>query len=167
MYASETTIAGYDILNEPWVYTSVIPYLNGTYVDGFYLKVVESIRSVDPNHIIFLEPANMNTFRFPVTKNIVWAPHFYPLSFVLRYSHDNIARLEADLKAKYDRFVLELGSSIWMGEFGAFMKGMSCDDWLKDATQLFDKYEVGWAWWAYGNDARSGWTVPYCLTVQQ
>jgi len=164
-YANEPTIAGYDVLNEPWVYTSVIPYLNASHVDRFYLKVVGSIRSVDANHIIFLEPANMNTFRFPLSKNIVWSPHFYPLSFASTYSHDDIARLEADLRAKYNKFVLELESPIWIGEFGAFMKDMSRDDWLEDATQLFGKYQVGWAWWAFGNNARREQTVPYCLAL--
>lgn len=165
-YANEPAIAGYDILNEPWVYTSVIPYLNATYVDNFYMKVIASIRSVDPNHIIFLEPANMNTFKFPLKENIVWAPHFYPLSFESRYFRDNVTTLEADLRAKYDRFVLQLGSPVWIGEFGAFMKDMSRDYWLEDATQLFDKYQVGWAWWAYGQDAaKRDQTIPDCVAL--
>jgi endoglycosylceramidase len=164
IYANETTIAGYDILNEPWVYTSVIPYLNATYVDTFYLKVVKSIRTVDPNHIIILEPANINTFKFPLKENIVWSPHFYPLAFASRYSSEDVKRLEADLAAKYKRYVVELGSPMWIGEFGAFMDDQTCrNNWLQDAIGLFDKYQVGWTWWAFPEDGRR--SIPNCLSI--
>jgi endoglycosylceramidase len=151
-YANETAVAGYDILNEPWIYTSVIPYLNAKHVDALYLKVINSIRAVDPNHIIFLEPANMYSSKFPVKDNIVWSPHFYPLSFVSTYRPQDARALEADLQAKLKRFALEMGGPIWIGEFGAFMKDESHHDWLRDATTLFDKYMVGWAWWAFGQE---------------
>jgi hypothetical protein len=105
-----------------------------------YVKVISSIRAVDTNHIIFLEPANMYSSKFPVKDNIVWSPHFYPLSFAPTYRPQDARALEADLRAKYDRFVLELGSPIWIGEFGAFMRDISRDYWLEDATRLFDKY---------------------------
>ena len=139
-YANEPTIVGYDILNEPWVYTSVIPDLNATHVDEFYLKVIKAIREVDPNHIIFLEPANMHSHSFPLKENIVWSPHFYPLSFESRYFPENVTVLEADLAAKYRKFVVEMGSPMWIGEFGAFMKYWSSQEWLRDAIQLFNKY---------------------------
>jgi aryl-phospho-beta-D-glucosidase BglC (GH1 family) len=84
-YAKEPTIAGYDLLNEPWVYTSIIPQLNATHIDAFYSRVTEAIRSVDPYHLIFLEPANMNTFNTSFDGKIVWAPHFYSWSFAPKY----------------------------------------------------------------------------------
>ncbi len=163
VYANETTIAGYDIVNEPWVYTSVIPYLNATYVDMFNLKVAKSIRTVDPNHIIFLEPANMNTFKFPLRDNIVWSPHFYALSFGSHYSHDDQKKLEADLAAKYKKYVVELGSPMWIGEFGAFMADEDCRNcWAQDAIGLFNKYQIGWTWWAFHRN--EGSSIPICLS---
>jgi len=149
-FVNEPSVAGYDILNEPWIYTSVIPYLDATYLDVFYLKVIKAIRTVDSNHIIFLEPANMNTFRFPLKENIVWSPHFYPLAYASVYSSNDVGRLDADLEAKYKQFVLGLGCPMWIGEFGAFMNNeKSRNDWLRDAVKVLDKYQVGWAWWAY------------------
>jgi endoglycosylceramidase len=161
-YAKEPTIAGYDLLNEPWMYTSVIPQLNATHIDSFYIKATEAIRSVDPYHLIFLEPANMNTFNTSFDSKIVWAPHFYPWSFAQEYYTQNRTILEADLAAKYQTFVLSSKVPMWIGEFGAFMKDHSAEQWLEDAKTLFDKYQVGWAWWAYG-DPRDGNSIPGSL----
>ncbi len=55
---------------------------------------------------------------------------------------------EADLAAKYQTFVLGSKIPMWIGEFGAFMTDASTDNWLRDVKRLFDKYQVGWAWWA-------------------
>jgi endoglycosylceramidase len=161
-YAKEPTIAGYDLLNEPWVYTSIIPQLNATHIDSFYIKVTEAIRSVDPYHLIFLEPANMNTFNISYDDKIVWAPHFYSWSFAPHYYPENLTILEADLAAKYQSFVLSSKVPMWIGEFGAFMKDHSAEHWLEDAKRLFDKYQVGWAWWAYA-DPRDQNSIPDCL----
>lgn len=140
-YANETAIAGYDILNEPWIYTS-IENLNASYVDDFYIKVIKAIRAVDPSHIIFLELANLISSQFPVKENIVWSPHFYTLSFAQGYQESNANLLDADLAAKYQKFVVEFGSPMWIGEFGAFMKDGTQDSWFRDALNVFDKYGV-------------------------
>jgi endoglycosylceramidase len=161
-YANETTIAGYDILNEPWIYTSIIPALNASYVNDFYARVIRSIRTVDQNHIIFLEPANMYPLNFPFKENIVWSPHFYALSFETLYHQSNGGLLEADMAAKYQKFVVEMGSPMWIGEFGAFMKYGSDVEWLQDALRAFSKYQVGWAWWAL--DKRDG-RIPSTLYI--
>lgn len=162
-YSTETTIAGYDILNEPWIYTSIVPDLNASYVNNFYLRVTSSIRTVDANHIIVLEPANLYA-EFPLKDNIVWSPHFYPLSFAPHYDQTNSGLLEADLAAKWKKFVNESGSPLWIGEFGAFMKDGSSDSWLRDTVRLFGKYGIGWAWWAY--DDGTG-TIPRPLYETQ
>jgi endoglycosylceramidase len=161
-YAKEPTIAGYDLLNEPWVYTSLIPQLSATHINSFYIKVTEAIRSVDSYHLIFLEPANMNTFNTSFDGEIVWAPHFYAWSFAQEYYPENQTILEADLAAKYQTFVLNSKLPMWVGEFGAFMRDQSSEHWLEDAKTLFDKYQVGWAWWAYP-DTGHGNSIPDCL----
>jgi endoglycosylceramidase len=161
-YANDPTIAGYDLLNEPWMYTSVIPELNATHIDSFYIKVTEAIRSVDVYHLLFLEPANMNTFNARFDGRIVWSPHFYPWSFAQEYYPENRTILEADLAAKYQTFVLDSKLPMWIGEFGAFMSDQTAEHWLEDAKALFDKYQVGWAWWAYTADGHAD-SIPNCL----
>ena len=161
-YANETTIAGYDILNEPWIYTSIVANLNASYVNDFYVRVIKSIRTVDPNHIIFLEPSNMYPTDFPLRENIVWSPHFYTLSFAAVYHQSGVGLLEADISAKYQKFVVEMESPMWIGEFGAFMNDGSSQQWLRDALRVLNKYQLGWAWWAF--DSRDG-RIPSTLYI--
>ena len=156
-YVNESTIAGYDILNEPWIYTSINPDLDGSDVNDFYVRVIKSIRTVDLNHIVFLEPANMYTSEFPLKDKIVWSPHFYTLSFATRYHQSDANLLEADIDAKYQKFAGETGSPMWIGEFGAFMNDASSQQWLRDAVRAFSKYQIGWAWWAFNS---RGVTIP-------
>lgn len=149
-YANESTIAGYDVMNEPWAYWDDLQATQATRVASFYVKVTNSIRTVDKNHIILLEPAVFNTYALPINAtNIVWAPHFYTLSFASTYTHDEEKILEADFLGKLRQFVVGMGDPMWIGEFGAFMKDDSSRAWLEDAVAIFNEYHVGWAWWAY------------------
>ena len=72
-----------------------------------------------------------------------------PLLCTLFYFPQNVSILEADLAAKYKTFVLGMGSSMWIGEFGAFMKDRSTTLWLQAAVNLFAKYQVGSVYWAF------------------
>jgi endoglycosylceramidase len=164
-YANEPTIAGYDILNEPWIYNSIIPTLNASRIDDFYLKAIHAIRLADDSHLIFLEPANLNTFKLPTTANIVWSPHFYQLSFTSKYYPQNFTILESDFEAKYKTFVQGLDAPMWIGEFGAFMPDkLSRMTWAQDALKLFTAYNIGWAWWAF--DGRTQLPTPLYSTAQ-
>jgi hypothetical protein len=137
----------------------VVPYLNSSYVDAFYVNAIKSIRTVDTKHIIFLEPSNLGVSDFPISDKIVWSPHFYPLAFYPQYHSDNITQLEADLAAKYKQFVVTMKRPMWIGEFGAFM-AVGREAYLEDAKTLFAKYNVGWAWWAYSDRV-----IPDCLVT--
>jgi len=155
-FVNEPAIAGYDLLNEPWIYSSTEPIRYTTAVNTFYSRAVQAIRGVDQNHIIFLEPANINSAELPTRKNIVWSPHFYPLSFNPSYYPQNFTILENDFLAKYKMFQLEPNVPMWIGEFGAFMRDDSSRaTWLQDALTLFNRYQVGWAWWTYNGSYAS------------
>lgn len=159
-YANEPTVAGYDILNEPWVYTSIVN-VTASDVNRFYEKTIESIRTVDPNHIIFLEPANILPSTSPSYDNIVWSPHFYALSFFAHYNQTSASLLQADMAWKYQKFVEQLKAPMWIGEFGAYMNDQSSLQWLTDAVSIFNNYEVGWAWWAVSSTNLGG--IPAAL----
>jgi endoglycosylceramidase len=155
-YANNPAIAGYDLLNEPWIYTSVLAQLNGTALDAFYARAVQAIRAIDSNHIMFLEPANMNVFNLPTRANIVWSPHFYQLAFSHEYDAQNFTELERAFIAQRNKYVNGFEVPMWIGEFGSFMPDSSSRaTWTRDALTLFSRYQVGWAWWAYDGNYTS------------
>ena len=85
-YRGNTTIAGYNVMNEP---ASNSP--RGRFSDnhrprwdainGVYRRVVEAIRTVDPDHIIFLEGDYYSRlftgFEAPFAANLVYSSHNY------------------------------------------------------------------------------------------
>ena len=171
-YSNEQIVAGYDIMNEPYEmfpdYLSQYAADRWATVQAFHSFVINEIRKVDTNHIVFVEP-----FAMPVppsamalsVANVVWAPHFYAYashinalvydwhsvksSSGLPYSHENVTQLESYFKSLYDTFVLRFNQPMWIAEFGMQASVQGADIWAKDSADLFNKYNVGWAWWDY------------------
>jgi endoglucanase len=108
----EATIAGYDLLNEPVVTTSIDQWRD------LAERAIKSIREVDPEHVVFVErvnsvgegwkeDSNRNFFRV-ADPNVVYEFHFYkPFQFThqgamwvdftaedVRYPDDSTAEVE-------------------------------------------------------------------------
>ena len=129
-YATDTTIAGYDLINEPnWN----LP--GGTLLRTLYEDVTDSIRSVDTNHIIFIEGNWFaNTFTGltpPWDNNMVYSPHKYwsPVNSVADIQYG------LDLRDTYN-------VPIWFGE-----SGENSNAWYTGLIGLLEAEGVGWAWW--------------------
>ena len=82
-YASNTTIAGFDLLNEPnmpWPHDWAENYV---YWQPLVLRIVEAVRAVDQNHVVIVESAPgalAEGFKFlkPIKdKRVVYSLHFY------------------------------------------------------------------------------------------
>jgi len=73
-YRDEPWVAGYNPINEPADPTA-------TKVGPYYLRLVETIREIDQNHIIFLDgnryAHDFHIFGDPLP-NVVYSPHDYP-----------------------------------------------------------------------------------------
>ncbi len=128
-YADEQWIAGYDLLNEPnWD----LP--GGTALRNLYQEITDSIRTVDTQHILFIEGnwfANDFTgLTPPWDDNMVYSPHKY-------WSTNDEATMQwvIDLRNTYD-IPLYLGES-----------GENSNVWFRDAIRLMEDLEIGWAWW--------------------
>jgi len=80
-YKDETIIAGYDLINEP-AGIEAEPYR------VFAQKLVDSIREVDPNHMIVVEAINQVPAKFVkiVDQNVMYDFHFY---YPLDLTHEN------------------------------------------------------------------------------
>ncbi len=128
-YADEQWVAGYDLLNEVnWD----LP--GGVALRNLYEEATDSIRTVDTEHIIFIEGnwfANDFTgLTPPWDDNLVYSPHKY-------WSVNDQASIQwvLDLRNTYD-------VPLYLGETGE-----NSNVWFRDAVRLYEDNDMGWAWW--------------------
>jgi hypothetical protein len=128
-YVNEQWVGGYDLLNEPnWD----LP--GGVALRNLYEDVMDSIRTVDTTHIIFIEGnwfANDFTgLTPPWDDNFVYSPHKY-------WSVNDQASIQwvLDMRNQYD-------VPLYLGETGE-----NSNVWFRDAVRLYEDNNMGWAWW--------------------
>ncbi|MEY2925215.1 MAG: hypothetical protein RLZZ337_1765, partial [Bacteroidota bacterium] len=128
-YANEQWIAGYDLLNEVnWD----LP--GGIALKNLYKEITDSIRTVDTNHILFIEGnwfANDFTgLTPPWDDKIVYSPHKY-------WSKNDVATMQwvIDIRNTYN-------VPLYLGE-----SGENSNVWFRDAIRLLEDLDIGWAWW--------------------
>jgi len=128
-YVDEPWIAGYDLINEPnWN----LP--GGTLLRAIYQRVTDSIRTVDTDHIVFIEGnwfANDFTgLTPPWDAQIVYSPHKY-------WSLNDRGSIQwvLDLQAQHN-------TPLYLGE-----SGENSNVWFRDAIKLVEDNGIGWAWW--------------------
>ncbi len=81
-YRDETSIAGYDLINEPMG-------ISASAYQPFVQKLVDAIREVDPNHMLIVEAINTYTPQFVLIEdnNVMYDFHFYhPIDL----THENV-----------------------------------------------------------------------------
>jgi len=160
-YRGDATIAGYNLLCEP--VTANVPLLN-----EFYLKTIRSIRKVDPDHLILLDPnmwakdiASLHDELFADPLVMPSIHHYFSeyAGFASLASYPAVidgknfdrAALEKTLDGKYDQ--RRIAHPVMVGEFGVFRSlPQSFAAQLAithDLVTIFE--EKGWSWsmWCY------------------
>jgi len=136
-YKDETSVLGYDLLNEP-----IAPYYDTHYLnprlEPLYRRLVSAIREVDRNHVIFLAGAQWSTrfgvFGPPFDDNVAYTYHKFwaaPIRFEIQ-EYLNFSNL-------YDVPLL-LGES-----------GEASVEWIRSFRRLHDTHGIGWCFWTYKN----------------
>jgi hypothetical protein len=131
-YVNDPRIGGYDFLNEP-----VLPqgYSNQILRD-FYVELTDSIRLVDPNHLIFIEgnwyATDFNLLTPPWDGNMAYSFHKY-------WNLTTIATIQylIDIRSQHN-------VPLWMGETGE-----NSNPWYYETRILFENNNIGWNWWAH------------------
>ncbi len=154
-YRNETCVAGYNIMNEPE--TDQIRWLN-----HYYRRVTESIRSIDPRHIIFLE-GNHFSQRFddldpPFDSNTVYSSHNYiePMDGFFPGTVNgepfDRAHLEREYRTKA-AFMLRHQVPNWVGEFGCIYENPARNESnlrvMNDMIDIIEAYGHHWSIWTY------------------
>jgi aryl-phospho-beta-D-glucosidase BglC (GH1 family) len=160
-YKNETTIAGYDVLNEP------MP-ANPKILPKFYARVIKEIRKVDKNHILFLEAhnygQNLKILGQPKGKNIAYSIHVYqPINFTFNFQPHLSYPGKIDGKywgkkrvydyiAQYQKLSEKWQVPIFVGEFGINYRSPKRYGelrYLGDVLDCFRKFGFHWTYWSY------------------
>lgn len=133
-YAGDTTVLGYDLLNEPlpheWQHTFADELV------ALYRDLTREIRAVDPDHLIMYEGSHWATNWSIFTE--VWDENSV-LQFHKYWSSPDRASIAPFLEAR-DR----LGLPIYMGEGGE-----NTLPWLYTAFRLYESEGIGWNFWPW------------------
>lgn len=171
-FANSSTVAGYDLMNEPAtgdVTSSLGPGFcpNGTweweyqwedcYLLPFYQSLVHAIRQVDARHAIFFEPSvytdalNWAPWN-PVAlgdPNVVYEPHIYTEVFgpTANWSGNASALASTYANAQYN--AEEFGGVPWfVGEYGT-NPDLWHDGWIEANLNLANQFDVGSSFWEW------------------
>lgn len=136
-YRDNTTLLGYDLLNEPISPYHDIDYLNPR-LEPFYRELVSAMRAVDPHHIIFLAAAQWST------SFVVFGPPFAPN---LAYTYHKFwSSTRRDAVQTYLDFSIRYNVPLYLGESGELT-----DEWTQAFRELHDRFGLSWGFWTYKN----------------
>jgi endoglucanase len=131
-YKDEEWIGGYDLLNEPkWN----LPPGNLPLRD-LYIRITDTIRAVDKNHLIFIEGNWFATDFAGLTPawddNMAYSFHKY-----WNGNTQSSIQYLVDLRNSANR-------PLWLGETGE-----NSNKWFVDCVELMKSNNIGWAWWPH------------------
>lgn len=181
-FSDKPCVAGFNVMNEPVTpadrgrYSSEHPEPVFERLNSIYRRVVEAIREVNQNHIIFLE-GDLFSNRFegldePFAENLVYSIHNYiPPTFhpgeypgVFMNSKWNREAVVKDIvESEGFKFARKHGVPLWVGEFGADLNGPEEErphriKALKDQIDVFEELGIHWTLWCYKDVGVMGWT---------
>lgn len=189
-FRDHPAVVGYDIMNEPFPGSAWDPLELGIAsfegspcyafdrekLGPFYQRVIDAIRSVDEDHVIFYEPrfgaaGNGGRSYLPTLVDprdgddrLAYAPHMYSLSYEANYEYrpnvdNSVERFEAARALE----IREADVPLVVGEWGLDQSGVGGLELTELEAASFDRLNAGWAYWSYdpGNAASGGWNPFY------
>lgn len=152
-YKDRGIIAGYDLLNEPNL-------ANDTQMVELYNDIIDSVRLVDNNHMIFLEgnnyAADFDMFTTLPDPNVCFEFHFYTWFF---------PNAIAEHLQPYTEFSDSVNAPIWCGEWGE-----NNEEQLQTTLTAFNDpmFKVsGNAFWTWKKMKETSSSYPYYNGIEQ
>ena len=145
-YANDTTVIGYDLLNEP-----VLPSgHSATELRSLYIRITNAIRQVDQNHIVFVEGnwygTDFTSLSPPWDTNMSYSFHKY-------WNDPSVSSIQSYLNLRKTYKV-----PLWMGE-----SGENSNHWFASTVKMLQDNDVSWCWWTHKKFATT--TSPYSATL--
>lgn len=138
-YAKNTTVLGYDLLNEPIASSNFkkdTAMLN-VELEKLLRRATKVVREADKNHIVILSGStwgqDYSIFKdWKYDNNLMFTCH--------RYHSDSTELGIKDFLAYREKFNLPF----WMGE-----TGHEPDEWIANFTKMLNRNNIGWTYWPY------------------
>lgn len=140
-YVNEPWVGAYDVINEPnWGFEDLENDKNGLKeqknagLRKLMVEITQAIREVDQKHMLIIEGngwGNNYNGIFPLWDNNM------VLSFHKYWAFNDQASVGGMEKARQEQNV-----PVWLGETGE-----NSNVWFTEAIRLFEKNNIGWAWW--------------------
>lgn len=159
-YKDETTVAGYDLLNESVLEDTAL-------LNRFYKTLIKRVRKIDRNHILFVEGSNwamdIDCLEEFDDDNYVLSIHSYlPSEFTFnfvsdyKYPHSKGAGPFTKLlirqhMSKYAKTSQKRQVPIFLGEFGVnYRQGFFGEHlWVKDMLECCKEFQFHWTYWPF------------------
>ena len=136
-YRQETTILGYELMNEPIAHYFENRYELYKLLQPLYKKTVAAIRKVDENHIILLGGAHWNSF--------FWMLDDASYDDKLMYTcHRYGGPATKEAITHYINFRDSINRPMYMGEFGH-----NTMEWQADFVKVLKQNNIGYTFWPY------------------
>ncbi len=181
-YKGNPTVAGYNVMNEPITNAphgrfNDAPTPDWDAINRVYRRVVNAIRAIDPDHIIFLE-GDLFSSRFagldaPFAENLVYSSHNYNAAGfgpgrypgeIAGEHWDRQKQVRVFLAHEGTQFTQKHNVPLWVGEFGAGFSGPpeEIPDRLRaldEQIDVFEEYGAHWTTWTYKDIGAMGWVT--------
>lgn len=136
-YVNEPQILGYELTNEPIApYFDEVPELNAA-LEPLYRRAVDSIRTIDSNHIILLGGSQWNSNFEPFSD---WTFDDKIMYTCHRYGGEATAEAISSFIAFRDTTNLPM----YMGEIGH-----NTDEWQRAFCDVLEENNIGYTFWPY------------------
>jgi hypothetical protein len=150
-YTGNAVIVGFDLFNEPP--TVGLENFGTEKLPAFYTKMIDAVRSADPNRICVWEADSRKYQTTPPDRpNLVYSTH-YPGGGI--DSYEGITALEADVESELSASQ-SWGMPLFIGEWGVVYTYSALAQYINDNLALYDQYGIGSAWWAYSREGDFG-----------
>jgi endoglucanase len=180
-YKGNPAVAGYNVMNEPVTAAPDGRLGNMKYkadwavMNRIYRRVVEEIRAIDPEHIVFLEGDYYSSLfaglEAPFAPNLVYSSHNYnaagfgPGAYPGTFQGEKWDRSrQAAILAGHEgmQFSKKHNVPLWVGEFGAVYNGPATErpdrlHAMDDQVDVYEEAKVHWTTWTYKDVGVMGW----------
>jgi endoglucanase len=137
-YKDESTVAAYDLLNEPLPGRTGAAEKYKDRLEPLYKRITAAIRQLDKRHMITVEGADWandwSVFSMPFDDNLFYQFHYYCWN-----RPTNLNSIERFLARRE-----ELNAPVWVAETGEKDNTIY---W--GTTQYFEAHNIGWSFWPW------------------